>query len=330
MSYGSGSGAASGAASGAGSTVDRFADPDDFVSSLRATGSEYLVTRSGRFDATIIRIDLNDIWMQQLEETLPRLWHVEAADERAVIAFPAVAGAPMHFGEIEFRDGDVLLASRSMDVWHRTSGPGMLASMSIPLQRVLAADESAFCRLEAVRIVRFANGAVARFRRLHAAAVSLARSAPEIIAAASAARGLEEALADAFLACLSEPDMQTDRQYGKRHVRIVRHFLELMDERQAEPLYVSDACATLGVSQRTLHQSCQRELGVGPKQYLLLRRMHLARRALKEERARQGTVTEVATRFGFWELGRFAVAYRRLFGESPSETLRSPPGAVAA
>ncbi len=33
------------------------------------------------------------------------------------------------------------------------------------------------------------------------------------------------------------------------------------------------------------------------------------------------TVTEMATRFGVWEFGRFARDYRLLFGEYPSETL---------
>jgi AraC-like DNA-binding protein len=33
------------------------------------------------------------------------------------------------------------------------------------------------------------------------------------------------------------------------------------------------------------------------------------------------TVTEIATGFGFVELGRFSVEYRKIFGESPSQTL---------
>jgi hypothetical protein len=33
------------------------------------------------------------------------------------------------------------------------------------------------------------------------------------------------------------------------------------------------------------------------------------------------TLTQIVTDHGFWELGRFSVAYGMLFGESPSETL---------
>jgi len=63
---------------------------------------------------------------------------------------------------------------------------------------------------------------------------------------------------------------------------------------------------------------------MGPKRYLLLRRMHLARRALLMADPATATVTEIITNFGFWELGRFSVAYRSLFGESPSASLSRP------
>jgi transcriptional regulator GlxA family with amidase domain len=48
------------------------------------------------------------------------------------------------------------------------------------------------------------------------------------------------------------------------------------------------------------------------------------RRALLRADASTATVTRLATDHGFWELGRFSVTYRKLFDESPSQSLRRP------
>ncbi len=64
---------------------------------------------------------------------------------------------------------------------------------------------------------------------------------------------------------------------------------------------------------------------MGPIRFLSLRRMHLVHRALQQADPSTTTVTRLATDHGFWELGRFAVVYRALFGESPSESLRRAP-----
>jgi AraC-like DNA-binding protein len=39
-------------------------------------------------------------------------------------------------------------------------------------------------------------------------------------------------------------------------------------------------------------------------------------------RSQSVTVTKIATRLGFRELGRFSVEYKKMFEESPSATLR--------
>ena len=51
----------------------------------------------------------------------------------------------------------------------------------------------------------------------------------------------------------------------------------------------------------SLHIFRRRILGMGPKRYLLFRRMHMARRALGERTPAEATVTEIATRYGFWQ-----------------------------
>ncbi len=87
---------------------------------------------------------------------------------------------------------------------------------------------------------------------------------------------------------------------------------------------MADLCAAVGASYWTLRDCCLEYLGMSPKRYLWMRRMNLARRALWRADPEKATVTEIATNYGFWELGRFSVAYRSLFGESPSIALRRP------
>jgi transcriptional regulator GlxA family with amidase domain len=104
----------------------------------------------------------------------------------------------------------------------------------------------------------------------------------------------------------------------------MRRFRRAVEENPDQPLYIPELCAAIGVSGRTLRICRQEQLGMSPKQYLTLRRLHLARRALRDSAPGMTTVTDIATRYGFWQLGRFAGEYKSLFGEAPSATLYRP------
>ena len=96
-----------------------------------------------------------------------------------------------------------------------------------------------------------------------------------------------------------------------------------------EPLQISALCAALSVSERMLRKAFHRVRGLPPCQHLRLLRLSHARRALMDTDSGLSTVTEIATGFGFLELGRFSVEYRRAFGESPSQTLQRASSASA-
>ena len=104
--------------------------------------------------------------------------------------------------------------------------------------------------------------------------------------------------------------------------KIIRRSMDFVDQHDGEYLSVEQLAAAAGVSERTLRDAFQRYFGVPPVRYLNRRTLHQVRNALKAADPSVTTVTEIATQFGVWELGRFARDYSTLFGELPSETLR--------
>ena len=120
------------------------------------------------------------------------------------------------------------------------------------------------------------------------------------------------------------PVLNSGRAATSRQSAVITCLEELLSANRHRPLHMPEICAATGVPERTLRHFCQKHLGMAPVRYLWLRRMQLARVALMHADPATATVTEIATSHGFWELGRFSVAYRTLFGESPSVSLRRP------
>lgn len=92
-------------------------------------------------------------------------------------------------------------------------------------------------------------------------------------------------------------------------------------ENMRHPQRAPDLATAAGVSQRVLEMGFKEMLSVSPQKFLRWRRMNCLRRDLHSAQATLSTVTDIAHRWGFQELGRTAVEYRQLFGESPSSTL---------
>ncbi len=103
--------------------------------------------------------------------------------------------------------------------------------------------------------------------------------------------------------------------------RTVRRALNLISARPEHPWRVAELATEVEVSPRTLQQAFQRERGTSPLEELRRSRLVRAHADLLAGSPESTTVTEVACRWGFFHLGRFAQTYRASYAESPSQTL---------
>ena len=139
----------------------------------------------------------------------------------------------------------------------------------------------------------------------------------------AAQRAAEQKLVPEIRDLLAVPH-QVEPTLGRHTVprgQMIRRSMDFVDQHEGEYLSVEELAAAAGVSERTLRDAFQQYVGVAPVRYLNRRTLHQVRRALKAADPSRATVTEIATQFGVWQLGRFARDYRYLFGELPSETL---------
>jgi AraC-like DNA-binding protein len=203
----------------------------------------------------------------------------------------------------------------------RKSAPGRRADARALLGHDLVAPAEP-------RILRPAPAALSRLKRLHRTVGDLAETAAETLQHPQVALAIEDALVRAMVACPAfGGESVAERSSQRRALTIMRRFEQFVEARENEPIYLTDLCTHLGVPGRTLRRIFLEHLGMSPRRYLWLRRMHLVRRELSLAVPPNTSVTEIANEFGFGELGRFAVEYRKLFGELPSATLRRPADA---
>ena len=135
------------------------------------------------------------------------------------------------------------------------------------------------------------------------------------------ARTFELAVVDALLA--AQRHSYTDRFADsglQASPRMVRQAAALIDDHCAEALTTADVAEYVGVSVRSLQLGFRHSLGTTPTAYLRRARLRGVREYLASGSA--ASVTEAALRWGVPHLGRFAGDYRRVYGETPSQTLR--------
>ena len=274
-------------------------------------------------------LNLHRLRLLRGSENLPSIAYFSLPPERVVVVFPT-STAPLIWSGLKLRFGDIVLHSRGERTHQWTPGEGNWGLISLPAEQ-LTASGLALTGLEMTappfrRVLRPPKAAASHLLRLHSRACRLAETRPELIANPEVVRSLEQEVVHALVNCLTADDVSGILQKRcRQHAGIVVRFEEALAAHAGGHLNISALCAELGVPERTLRMCCAEFLGMSPTRYLLLRRLNMARSALRRADPAHASIAEIARSCQFGEPGRFAVTYRTVFGETPSATLRRAP-----
>jgi AraC-like DNA-binding protein len=118
------------------------------------------------------------------------------------------------------------------------------------------------------------------------------------------------------------PELQPKRlrksEASARGAKLARDYIE---DQYREPVHLEALCRATGIPARSLQRGFRNHFDQTLTEYIKTVRLDNARRELQSAETALTSVANIAMRHGNAHLGRFSVAYRERFGESPRATL---------
>ena len=284
-----------------------------------------VITGRGRLRGRLTKVALDHLRLALVEESLSRIAFITVPTDKVLIAFLLGNRACQVWGGISAQAGDLITVPPGQAVHSRTDGPCRWGGIWFPAAEFRrysnALNGEPMVLAGVVCLWRPPSAVMRRLHHLHSAAIRAAHTRWGSLTVTDAAHGLEQQLIHTLFECMLTPSA-SETTTTRRDRDLAIHFENLLRGQPCGDVAMPEICAALGVSDRALRRSCEHQLGMSSMSYLRLHRMQSAHRALRQEVPEAVRVSDVAKRYGFRNPGRFAGAYRDLFGELPSWTLR--------
>lgn len=141
-----------------------------------------------------------------------------------------------------------------------------------------------------------------------------------LLSSAFAQSRFTDVLLSTLLGGLSHNQQRDSTAESAAEPQYVKRAEEYLAANACRHVSLTELARAVGIGVRALGAAFRTHRGYSPMRFLQVQRLELARLRLLASPARESTVTEIALSCGFEHLGRFSVAYRARFGESPSAT----------
>jgi hypothetical protein len=230
--------------------VRRFIEPSEFAAALHGVRVDLSVLSRGHFAAEATEIDLGSVRMHRLAESLPRIMHFDHMGGRATFAFHTQPGPSLIRNGIEVTSETIVRVGERQSLFHRSSGPISWGTISLPLAEVQSVAQAIpGCDLRPLpheQLITPRAGALATLQCVHASVGSLAKQAPKLLDNGEVARGMEQTLLHALVACLDSNDVHEQRPSQRHHQKVMQRFHALLRANPTRPLYVLEIARAVG------------------------------------------------------------------------------------
>ena len=155
---------------------------------------------------------------------------------------------------------------------------------------------------------------------------AVAKTTPDVFTEALVHDSLVQLVHTATLTTFANSYLPTPHRFDRSDATpaVVQRAIGYLESNAQQPITVGDVALHCRVSVRTLQYAFRTQLAMSPMAYL--RRIRLDgvhRNLITADPSTGATVTAIASRWGFYNHGKFAGYYRSAYGRLPSQTLRA-------
>ena len=119
--------------------------------------------------------------------------------------------------------------------------------------------------------------------------------------------------------------LDVQRESKKKSNLVIKQAREYIEQSLLYNYKLTEMAQSLGISQRTLEYNFQHALGMSPKNYMQLLKLHKIHQELlfAAKHHENIKISDVARKYNYFHMGHFTAEYKKLFTQTPSETLHS-------
>ena len=298
----------------------RFRDFDAFAASVRGVDCGMMLQNPKTRNWDINVVDVGAIQVQLGRLGSGNIVEGQTHADKYLFYMPLSEDCPYSWNATVLQRDELAILEPGCEFCVSTKHEHDWCTIAVPAEMLVHQIKDG--ELPACRVTQASRQLARRFRQSVRDVMTASATSPQFeieLAAIRAETALLEIASDAIGE--RRPEHQCEGRPKVSRQEIIHRSMALLETRSRESVLVGDLASAAGVSERTLRAAFNEYFGVGPIRYLQLQRLHRVHRALKSADPESAAVTDVLVEHGEWEFGRFASRYRRLFGESPSETL---------